>query len=232
VNRALVLGGGGVAGTAWMLGLASGLHRHGVELGDADRVVGTSAGAIVGALIALGRDPDEVADRPRPRTGAHLANLTHLLGTTAWPARLEITVTDAASGERQVLDRWCGWELPLAVAASTAYPGAFPAVVINDRTWIDGGMRSTTNADLASGADRLLLVEPLAHLVDRQPVHREVAVAAPGKLVHLAPDAAGRRAFGATVADLHDPARWSSALEEGRRQGATSRDEITAQWLA
>jgi hypothetical protein len=61
--------------------------------------------------------------------------------------------------------------------------------------------------------------------------HREVTAAAPAKVVHLVPDAAARRAFGATVADLHDPARWSGAFEEGRRQGGTSFDEIAAQWL-
>ncbi|MDI2128400.1 patatin-like phospholipase family protein [Yinghuangia seranimata] len=61
VERALVLGPGGHVGTAWMAGLASGLRRDGVDLGDADLFVGTSAGAIVGALLATGRDPGRLA---------------------------------------------------------------------------------------------------------------------------------------------------------------------------
>ncbi len=59
--RALVLGGGGITGIAWELGLLAGLRRDGVDLGDADLIVGTSAGAFVGALVATGADPTSVA---------------------------------------------------------------------------------------------------------------------------------------------------------------------------
>jgi NTE family protein len=51
--RALVLGGGGPVGRAWQTGLAAGFIEAGIELGAADLIVGTSAGAIVGAEIAL-----------------------------------------------------------------------------------------------------------------------------------------------------------------------------------
>jgi NTE family protein len=67
-TRAVVLGAGGVVGTAWMLGLAAGLREHGVDLADADLVVGTSAGAIVGAILATGQDPAPLAT-PLARTG-------------------------------------------------------------------------------------------------------------------------------------------------------------------
>lgn len=69
-GRALVLGPGGLAGTAWMAGLAAGLRRDGVDLGEADLTVGTSAGAIVGALLATGQDPARLAAperNPGPR---------------------------------------------------------------------------------------------------------------------------------------------------------------------
>ena len=71
-SRALVLSGGGPLGIAWMAGLATGLAQAGTPLvgtgqdgagqdragrGGADAVVGTSAGAVVGAQLALGRDP-------------------------------------------------------------------------------------------------------------------------------------------------------------------------------
>jgi NTE family protein len=51
-TRALVLGGGGVAGVAWELGILLGLHEKGVEVRNADLLVGTSAGSVVGAQVA------------------------------------------------------------------------------------------------------------------------------------------------------------------------------------
>ncbi|WP_371614089.1 patatin-like phospholipase family protein [Streptomyces sp. NBC_00454] len=65
-DRALVLGPGGHVGTAWMAGLAYGLRRDGVDLGEADLIVGTSAGAIVGALLATGQNPGRIATSARP----------------------------------------------------------------------------------------------------------------------------------------------------------------------
>ncbi|MCW2777807.1 MAG: patatin [Frankiales bacterium] len=62
-ERALVLGGGGVAGIAWAAGLLAGLARAGVSLADADVVVGTSAGSVVGAWLATGVDPEEMLAR-------------------------------------------------------------------------------------------------------------------------------------------------------------------------
>ncbi|MEU3872240.1 MULTISPECIES: patatin-like phospholipase family protein [Streptomyces] len=71
IGRALVLGPGGLAGTAWMAGLVHGLRREGMDLGEADLIVGTSAGAIVAAALGaedgLGRLANPVTgDRPRP----------------------------------------------------------------------------------------------------------------------------------------------------------------------
>jgi len=63
-GRAVVLGPGGPAGTAWLAGLAAGLRHEGVNLGDADLIVGTSAGAIVGAILASGDDPARLAGPP------------------------------------------------------------------------------------------------------------------------------------------------------------------------
>ena len=40
---------------AWLAGLAAGLRREGVDLGAASLIVGTSAGAIVGAILASWR---------------------------------------------------------------------------------------------------------------------------------------------------------------------------------
>lgn len=59
MGRALVLGGGGITGIAWELGMLSGLREQGVDLTGADLIVGTSAGAVVGAQLATGVDPGE-----------------------------------------------------------------------------------------------------------------------------------------------------------------------------
>lgn len=53
-QKALVSSGGGTAGGAWMLGIIDALHSADVDLGDADLIVGTSAGARVGAVLATG----------------------------------------------------------------------------------------------------------------------------------------------------------------------------------
>lgn len=53
-GRALVLGGGGITGIAWELGMLAGLAERGVDLAAADLIVGTSAGSVVGAQLATG----------------------------------------------------------------------------------------------------------------------------------------------------------------------------------
>ena len=53
-RTALVLGGGGITGIAWEIGILHGLAEHGVDLTDADVVVGTSAGSVVGSQITCG----------------------------------------------------------------------------------------------------------------------------------------------------------------------------------
>jgi NTE family protein len=53
---ALVLGGGGAVGVGWQTGLVTGLREAGVDLAGAEAIVGTSAGALVGALLSSGRD--------------------------------------------------------------------------------------------------------------------------------------------------------------------------------
>lgn len=50
-SRALVLGGGGVTGIAWEVGVLAGLAESGFDVRDWDLVVGTSAGAIAGARL-------------------------------------------------------------------------------------------------------------------------------------------------------------------------------------
>lgn len=65
-TRALVLGGGGVTGIGWEVGLLAGLLDTGIDLRSADTVIGTSAGSFVGTNFASGADWDAVfADQAR-----------------------------------------------------------------------------------------------------------------------------------------------------------------------
>ena len=70
----LVLGGGGVLGEAWMMGVLAGIEdATGFDLRDCESFVGTSAGSIVAAHLVAGRSPaaalggrDRARRRPRP----------------------------------------------------------------------------------------------------------------------------------------------------------------------
>ncbi len=55
-RSALVLGGGGITGIAWEIGLLAGLADAGVDLTGAGLVVGTSAGSVVGAQLTGGAE--------------------------------------------------------------------------------------------------------------------------------------------------------------------------------
>lgn len=89
-NFDLVLEGGGVKGIA-LVGAISTLRRAGYELGDAGRVAGTSAGAIVGSLVAAGMPVERLEQTMRSidyrrfrdasrfgRVGNAVSLLTHL----------------------------------------------------------------------------------------------------------------------------------------------------------
>lgn len=81
-TRALVIAGGGAAGNAWALGVIAGLAEAGIDVTDADLIVGTSSGSTVAAQITSGTGPAALyaailAEAPRPQAGA-----TDATGTT------------------------------------------------------------------------------------------------------------------------------------------------------
>lgn len=79
-STALVLGGGGVTGIAWELGILRGLADAGLDLTGADTVIGTSAGSVVGAQVTGDRGIEELYDAqlepPDDEIGARVARLT------------------------------------------------------------------------------------------------------------------------------------------------------------
>ncbi|SDM68538.1 patatin-like phospholipase family protein [Nonomuraea jiangxiensis] len=69
-GRAVVLGSGGVIGIAWETGVLAALAADGLDLREADLIVGTSAGAVVGAQLATGLHPEDLYARQlRPPVG-------------------------------------------------------------------------------------------------------------------------------------------------------------------
>jgi NTE family protein len=73
-ERALVLGGGGASGNAWLIGIIAGLFDAGLDVTQADLIIGTSAGSTAAAQISSATQPPELlanilAAAPQPRTG-------------------------------------------------------------------------------------------------------------------------------------------------------------------
>ncbi|MFE9122339.1 patatin-like phospholipase family protein [Streptomyces sp. NPDC007172] len=62
-GTALVLGGGGPVGGAWLTGVLAGLDEAGINLGSADVVIGTSAGAVFGARLRAGVPASDLYER-------------------------------------------------------------------------------------------------------------------------------------------------------------------------
>jgi NTE family protein len=83
-ERAIVLGGGGVTGIAWEVGILAGLHAAGVDL-HADAVFGTSAGTFVGAALASGNLGELYAAQQVPAPDEQRATVSaRLLAAWAW----------------------------------------------------------------------------------------------------------------------------------------------------
>ena len=77
--------------------------------------------------------------------------IAHRLPSHDWPDReLRITAIDTATGELVTLDRDSGVNLVDAVAASCAVPGVWPPVTIGGSRYMDGGVGSTVNLELAA----------------------------------------------------------------------------------
>src|SRR5436309_15629336 len=59
---ALVLGGGGSAGNAWLIGVIAGLFDAGLDVTEADLIIGTSAGSTAAAQITSASPTRLLAD--------------------------------------------------------------------------------------------------------------------------------------------------------------------------
>ncbi|GGK12439.1 hypothetical protein GCM10010124_01200 [Pilimelia terevasa] len=164
-------------------------------------------------LGALARRARTVSERDR------LAVLGRSL-PAAWPdPRLRVTAVAADTGEFAVFGPDSGVPLVAAVAASSAVPTVFPPTTLRGRPYLDGGVRSPANADLAAGYPRVVVLAPLrwGFGVLAAPARQVRALRERGAAVTLVtPDRAARAAFGGNSLDTRGRA---PAARAGRRQG-------------
>jgi len=280
-DRALVLGGGGVAGIAWITGLLFGLSEEGVDLRSAELILGTSAGSAVAAQLGCSLSLEELYRRqvdpalqaseitPDPRlleqlleafpsvaTPCDRAELTRKVGHWAlqaatvtegerrsvianrlpahnWPDRLlRVTAVDTESGEIRIFDRYSGTNLIDAVAASCAVPGIWPPVTIDGRRYMDGGVRSSDNADLAKGYARVVVVSPNGLRADEIvafPLQEQIAILenAGAQTYLIEPDQPSRSAIGLNPLL---PATRKPSAEAGRRQAKLIANDMKHFW--
>ena len=250
----LVLGAGGVVGASWLIGALEALESEmGWRPADADVIVGTSAGSVIGTLAATGIPPSYMAayvtGRPleglEPPAGLEDLDLAELaeresgdayrlkaalppLGPGSWRMALStlrnplrhspsaglagwlprgVVSTEPISRivDRFVTDGWpahdnlwvvgCDYvngkrvafgregapsaQIRDAVAASCAIPAFYHPVRIDGRRYVDGGICSTSNADLPCGRelDTVIVLNPMscaAQVAGRGPAGRIV----------------------------------------------------------
>jgi NTE family protein len=118
----------------------------------------TSAIDLQRAMGAFGLECNSILG---PTAGQHRAVVAARLPRHEWPARSMIVVAvDAHTGEVATFDRDSGVDLVDAVTAGTALPGSSPTISINGTQYINGGVRSPENADLASGYAHVVVLSP------------------------------------------------------------------------
>ena len=167
-----------------------------------------------------------------------LSGIGSVLQVSGWSAgRLVATAVDAETGALAAWSNDSGVPLLSAIASSCAVPGLFPPVSINGRRFIDGGVRSGTNADLARGHDTVVIVAPIGAspegigAIARRQLDAEIAALrdAGATVEVILPDAEALAAFGP---DLMNPERRSLAAEAGLRQGAAAAVVLRERWAA
>jgi NTE family protein len=154
------------------------------------------------------------------------------LPSHSWPERrLLITAVDAETGEFKVFDRDGSVPLTDAVAASCAVPLVWPPITINGRRFIDGGVRSVANADLAIGCDSVVVLAPVNFALRRsQRIESQLATLGPSvRSIVISPDAQARKAIGSNSLD---PAYRAASATAGRIQAVNAADAVAAIWPA
>jgi len=232
----------------------------GAILAEADRAAPAGAGARPAAppnLIVLFQKMQEAASGERDPQGVRkeigdfsLASQTmdeaafinsfgrsfSQLPDDAWPARnFACTAVDVENGEFVVWNAASKVGVVRAVASSCSVPGVYPAVTIGGRRYMDGGMRSPTNADLAKGYERVVVIAVRIEMEGartdrmRKALDDELQVLrqSGGRVQLIVPDAASGAAFGANLMDFR---QRPGAARAGEAQGRALAADLKAWW--
>jgi len=289
-KRALVLGGGGPVGEAWESGVLVALEEKGIDLSRADIIIGTSAGAIVGARLASRMSSSDLmkaalvrADGPPPPQASRqapiappdlsfmidkfreadagklpqqamrvevgqwalkappvvseadfVAGYLRLFPEKRWPNPVfECTSVEAEDGSFHLWNESSGVAPALAVAASCALPGLFAPITIDGHRYMDGGVRSATNADLARGYKTVLILAPTVGQTHPIATHGDfpnelkILHASGSRAVVIVPDEASLKVFDE---NLGDEGNRSPAANAGLVEGRSKADEIAKAW--
>jgi NTE family protein len=108
-------------------------------------------------------------------------------------------------------------------------PGVWPPVTIDGHRYIDGGVRSVTNADLAAGCDRVLVITP-SQASAPQPwgsLDKEIGQLSPADVQVVYANDASMSAFGTNPLS---PATRGPAAREGREIGRAEAEAIGSFW--
>jgi NTE family protein len=197
-----------------------------------------SFGAMMADAVAAATSPEDARRRlgavalaaETPSTAARRAVIEARLSERSWGDRsLRLTAVDAETGELRVFDRSSGVDLVEAVMASCAVPGVWPVVEIGGHKYMDGGMRSGSNADLAAGADPVLIITPSTEQTPMGPAvpPAELAALAPGRVHVVYADAASIASFGTNPLD---PAARKPAALAGREVGRRVANDVAMFW--
>jgi NTE family protein len=180
----LVLGGGAAKGFAH-IGVIKALQAQGIL---PDLVIGTSAGAVVGALYACGKSGFELQELAIPFNEAQMSDwvlpdrgmikgdaLARFINAAVGnrpleklPRKFAAVATDLASGEPVVFRTG---DTGTAVRASSSVPGVFQPVNIRGHEYVDGGLSSPIPVRFARemGATFVIAVD-----ISDQPVNARV----------------------------------------------------------
>lgn len=168
-------------------------------------------------LCRLALDADTVAEPLRWQAIA-----ARLVGSGWGDGRVSVVACDAATGARRVFDATSGVDVVDAVTASSAVPGVWPPATIGGHRYVDGGIWSATNADLATGCGVVVVLAPM---FDRA-VKDELRGLGPGvRSVVVRPDEASVAAFGDNVLD---PAVRGPSAIAGLAQGRAEADRVAS----
>lgn len=155
-----------------------------------------------------------------PSLSERSAIIARRLGRDDWPQKaLHLAAVDTATGERRVLDRNDSIGLVDAVAASCAVPGTWPAVPVGGLRYMDGGVYSTTNADIAQDCREVIILAPFGYdddnpIAGRLRAETETLRARGARVYVVTPDHDAADAIGDNVLD---PARAPHAAQAGVR---------------